>query len=78
MCNNWQMRGYCFSSYKRATTHVSLNNETRSKYRTYVATLRKEAAQGDINKSPYKAKTFKFKHEHHDNTGENKTLAIEG
>ena len=78
MCNNWQMRGYCFSSCKRATTHVSLNNETRSKYRLYVATLRKEAAQGDTNKSPYKPKHFKLKHENHENTGENKTLTMEG
>ena len=73
VCNNWQMRGYCFSSCKRATTHIQLNHEQKGKYRSYVNTLRKEASQDQHRSTPYKGKqNHKLKFENTENTGENK------
>ena len=74
VCNNWEMRGYCFTSCKRVSTHIQLNNKHKGKYRAYIATLHKDASQPQDThtKSPYKGKFQKLKSEHTENTGEHK------
>ena len=41
LCNNWHIRGHCYSECSRKCTHVELSSDMKAGYRTYVQALRK-------------------------------------
>ena len=41
LCNNWHIRGHCYTECSRKITHVELSTDMKAGYRTYVQALRK-------------------------------------
>ena len=41
LCNNWHIRGHCYTECSRKITHVELSSDMKAGYRTYVQALRK-------------------------------------
>lgn len=40
VCNNYHIRGYCFTDCQRSTSHIALKGDTLQKFRGYVRALR--------------------------------------
>jgi hypothetical protein len=71
ICNNWHIRGHCFSTCKRRTTHTNLPSDIEKQYRTYVSQLRTHHNKFKNNR---RGNTYQRGNRPQcDNTGENTT-----
>ena len=57
VCNNYHIRGYCFTDCQRSVSHIALNGDTLQKYRGYVRALR-TVIRNDSGKGHHTSKEY--------------------